>query len=187
MDAVKELAAEAGLEVPAPDPREAQQAEERAGLHEVTAAAQEWFRASLDEPEGARARAYLKSRGFDAHTVERFGFGYAPDGRNALKKALAQFDEAMLVEAGMLIQVEEREPYDRFRDRLTMPIHDARGRVIGFAGAHPRRREKGRAQVPQFARYAAVRQGPHAVQPAPRRARLRASPAASSWSKARWT
>src|SRR5918993_1588364 len=56
MDAVKELAAEAGLEVPAPDPRAAQQAEERAGLHEVMAAAQEFFRASLAEPEGARAR-----------------------------------------------------------------------------------------------------------------------------------
>src|SRR3989337_1003415 len=70
MDAVKELASEAGLEVPALDPRAAQQAEERAGLHEVTAAAQEWFRANLDAPEGARARAYLKSRGFDAHTIE---------------------------------------------------------------------------------------------------------------------
>jgi DNA primase len=56
MDAVKELASEAGLEVPAMDPRAAQQAEERAGLHEVTAAAQEWFRANLDKPEGARAR-----------------------------------------------------------------------------------------------------------------------------------
>ena len=66
------------------------------------AAAQDWFRASLDAPEGARARDYLKSRGFDAHTMERFGFGFAPDGRNALKAALAQFDEAMLVEAGLL-------------------------------------------------------------------------------------
>ena len=76
MDAVKELAAEAGLEVPAPDPREAQRAEQQAGLHDVMAAAQDWFRASLDTPEGARARDYLKSRGFDAHTMERFGFGY---------------------------------------------------------------------------------------------------------------
>ena len=134
MDAVKELASEAGLEVPAMDPRAAQQAEERAGLHEVTAAAQEWFRANLDAPEGARARTYLKSRGFDAHTIERFGFGYAPDARNALKKALARFDEPLLVEAGMLIAVDDRDPYDRFRDRLTMPIHDPRGRVIGFAG-----------------------------------------------------
>ena len=134
MDAVKELAAEAGMDVPAPDPRAAQAAEERAGLHEVMAAAQEWFKASLDEPGGARALAYLKSRGFDAHTMERFGFGYAPEGRQALKQALARFDEAMLVEAGLRIVVEERDPYDRFRDRLMLPIHDPRGRVIGFAG-----------------------------------------------------
>jgi DNA primase len=133
MDAVKELAAEAGLEVPAPDPRQAERAEQQAGLHEVMAAAQEWFRACLDTPEGTRAREYLALRGFDGHTLERFGFGYAPNARNGARQALAQFDEAMLVEAGMLIQVDEREPYDRFRDRLTIPIHDARGRVIAFA------------------------------------------------------
>ena len=53
MDAVKELAAEAGMEVPALDPRAARQAEERAGLHEVMQAAQDWFAASLEGPSGA--------------------------------------------------------------------------------------------------------------------------------------
>ena len=138
MDAVKELAAEAGLDVPAPDPRAAQKAEQQAGLHEVLAAAQNFYRAQLETAEGAKARAYLASRRFDPLTMERFGFGYAPAGRQALKAALNQFDEAMLIEAGMRIAVDDdqgnkREPYDRFRDRLTMPIHDARGRVIGFA------------------------------------------------------
>jgi DNA primase len=133
MDAVKELAAEAGMEVPRPDPRAAQKAEQQAGLHEVMAAAQDWYRSSLDTPEGARAREYLKSRRFDAHTLDRFGFGYAPNERNAVKKALARFDEALLIEAGLLIHVDDKAPYDRFRDRLTIPIHDARGRVIGFA------------------------------------------------------
>ncbi|QDM39885.1 DNA primase [Altererythrobacter sp. TH136] len=133
MDAVKELAGEAGLEVPAPDPRAAQRAEQQAGLHEVTQAAQDWFRASLDTPAGAKAREYLASRDFDAHTLERFGFGYAPNARNAIGGALKQFDRAMLIEAGLLIAVDEKEPYDRFRDRLTIPIHDPRGRVIGFA------------------------------------------------------
>lgn len=133
MDAVRELAGEAGLEVPAPDPRAAQRAEQAAGLHEVMQAAQDWYRESLLTPAGTKACAYLESRGFDAHTKERFGFGYAPGARQALKGALGQFDEAMLVEAGMRIAVDDKEPYDRFRDRLTMPIHDARGRVIGFA------------------------------------------------------
>lgn len=133
MDAVRELASEAGMELPAPDPREARKAEQKAGLHDVMAAAQEWFRANLARPDGARARDYLASRRFDAHTLERFGFGFAPDSRNALKSALGQFDEPMLIEAGLRIAADEREPYDRFRGRLTIPIHDARGRVIAFA------------------------------------------------------
>jgi DNA primase len=133
MDAIKELAGEAGLEVPAPDPRAAQRAEQQAGLHDVMQAAQEWFRASLDTPAGARAREYLASRGFDPHTLQRFGFGYAPNARSGIARALEQFDRAMLIEAGLLIAVDEKEPYDRFRDRLTIPIHDARGRVIAFA------------------------------------------------------
>jgi DNA primase len=134
MDAVKELAAEAGMEVPAPDPRAAQAAEQRDTLHDVTAAAQAWFANSLAAPEGENARAYLATRGFDAHTVQRFGFGYASEGRQALKAALSQFPESLLIEAGLRIVVEEKEPYDRFRGRLMLPIEDARGRVIAFGG-----------------------------------------------------
>lgn len=134
MDAVKELAAQAGMEVPAPSPREAEAAQQRAGLHDVCAAAQAWFVAQLASPAGEKAREYLKRRGFNARTVERFGFGYAPDDRSALKTALARFDESLLVEAGLLIQVDDKAPYDRFRGRLMLPIQDARERVIGFGG-----------------------------------------------------
>src|SRR5690606_8445231 len=137
MDAVRELAAQAGMEVPAPDPRDARKAEQQAGLHEGMQAAQDWFRANLDTPDGARAREYLQSRRFDGHTLDRFGFGFAPSSRTALKAALGQFPEPMLIEAGLRIAPKDlgsdRDPYDRFRDRLTIPIHDARGRVIGFA------------------------------------------------------
>ncbi len=134
MDAVKELASEAGMEVPAPDPRAAKQAEQLGGLHDVMKAAQDWFAAMLAAPEGERARAYLATRGFDAHTVQRFGFGYAPEGRQALKEALKAFPEAQLIEAGLRIAVDDKEPYDRFRGRLMLPIEDARGRVIAFGG-----------------------------------------------------
>lgn len=134
MDAVKELAAEAGMEVPAADPRAAQKAEERAGLHEVMQAAQDWFVSKLAANEGSGAREYLKSRGFDAHTVERFGFGYAPPDRQGMKAALSQFEQPMLIEGGLRIAVDDKEPYDRFRSRLMLPIQDARGRVIAFGG-----------------------------------------------------
>ncbi len=134
MDAVKDLAAEAGLEIPAPDPRAAAAAEQRDSLHDVTKAAQDWFAARLASDEGARARAYLATRGFNDRTIERFGFGYAPEGRQALKAALSQFSETMLIEAGLRIAVDDKEPYDRFRGRLMLPIEDARGRVIAFGG-----------------------------------------------------
>ncbi|QZD92847.1 DNA primase [Qipengyuania xiapuensis] len=134
MDAVKELAAEAGMEVPAPDPRAAERAEKRASLHDVTAAAQQWYVDQLGSAEGAEARAYLKSRGFSANVVREFGFGFAPEDRQALKRALSKFDERMLIEAGMRIEVEDKDPYDRFRGRLMLPIQDTRGRVIAFGG-----------------------------------------------------
>jgi DNA primase len=147
MDAVKELAAEAGMEVPRPDPREAEQAERRAGLHDVMASAQEWFRNNLLSDEGRKAREYLASRGLDGHTIDRFGFGYAPDDRNALKKALAQYEEPMLIEAGLRIAVEDKQPYDRFRGRLMLPIQDARGRIIAFGG---RILDKDKTDAPKY-------------------------------------
>ena len=134
MDAVKELAAEAGMEVPAADPRAAQMIEQRVGLHEVMQAAQDWFETRLQAEDGSHARAYLQSRGFDAHTVKRFGFGYAPPDRQAMKAALGRFDETALIEGGLRIAVDDKEPYDRFRSRLMLPIQDARGRVIAFGG-----------------------------------------------------
>jgi DNA primase len=134
MDAVKELAAEAGMDVPAPDPRAARQAEQRASLHDVMAAAQEWFVANLNGEGGKAARDYLATRGFDDATVRKFGFGFAPDERQALKAGLSRFPESMLLEAGLRIAVEGRDPYDRFRGRLMLPIQDIRGRVIAFGG-----------------------------------------------------
>ncbi|VVT15157.1 DNA primase [Erythrobacter sp. EC-HK427] len=134
MDAVKELAAEAGMEVPAPDPRAAERAEKRASLHDVMQAAQDWFVARLASDEGVGARRYLEKRGLSQRMIEQFGFGYAPDDKLAIKQALSQFDEAMLVEAGLLIAVDDKLPYARFRGRLMLPIQDARGRVIAFGG-----------------------------------------------------
>src|SRR5436190_1969350 len=91
MDAVKELAGEAGLELPAPDPKAREREEQRQGLDDVMTAAQAFYISSLQAEGGAAARKYLATRGFSARTVERFGFGFAPEGRQALKGALAQY------------------------------------------------------------------------------------------------
>lgn len=134
MDAVKELADAAGMEVPALDPRAQQRAERAKDLYDVMQVAQSWFEEQLGGIDGAQARDYLQKRGIAEATRKRFGFGYAPDSRGKLKAALKEFGTEKLVEAGLLIEPEgEREPYDRFRGRLTFPIRDRRGRVIAFS------------------------------------------------------
>jgi len=135
MDAVKELAEQAGMEVPAPDPRALARAERAAGLYEVMEAAAAWFVEQLEGVEGGAALAYLRERGIKEATRRKFGFGFAPDSRGKLRAALKRFGNEKLVEAGLLIAPEEgKEPYDRFRGRLMFPIRDPRGRCIGFSG-----------------------------------------------------
>lgn len=136
MDAVKELAGKAGMDVPAPDPRAQEKAERSAGLHDVMAAAQKWFAEHLAGIEGGEARAYLANRGIDAKVIDRFGIGFAPDARGKLKAALKDLGEDKLIDTGMLIKPDEGEKasYDRFRGRIMIPIRDARGRVIAFGG-----------------------------------------------------
>ena len=134
IDAVKELAAEAGMEVPAPDPVAAKKAEKRAELVDVTTEAQDWFVENLKGYEGREALAYLKQRGLTRETLREFGFGYAPESKQALNRALSRFDERMLVESGMRIRTDDGNTYDRFRGRVMLPIQDARGRVIAFGG-----------------------------------------------------
>ena len=135
MDAVKELAAKAGMEVPAPDPKARERAERAASLTDVMASVAAWYAEQLNGIAGADAREYLKRRGIDQATIQRFGLGLAPDSRTALKRALEKLGEDRLVETGMLIKPDDGgEPYDRFRGRLMFPIRDPRGRVIAFGG-----------------------------------------------------
>lgn len=134
MDAVKELAGKAGLEVPAPDPKARERAERTSTLTDVMASCLKWFAEQLAGIEGAEAREYLKNRGIGPATIARFGIGLAPEGRNKLKTALLSLGEDKLVETGMLIKPDDGETYDRFRGRIMIPIRDARGRVIAFGG-----------------------------------------------------
>jgi DNA primase len=135
MDAVKELAAKAGMEVPAPDPVARERAERQSSLTDVMASVASWYAEQLQGLAGADARDYLKRRGIDDATVGRFGIGFAPDGRSALKRALEKLGEDRLIETGMLIKPDDGGvSYDRFRGRLMIPIRDPRGRVIAFGG-----------------------------------------------------
>lgn len=134
IDAVKELCDAAGMQMPAPDPRAAEKAERAKGLHEACADAAAWYADQLWGVNGAEARALLERRGIRAQTARAFGMGFAPDSRRGIRDALKDYGDRLLIEAGLLIEVEGKEPYDRFRGRLMIPIRDPRGRVIAFGG-----------------------------------------------------
>ena len=134
IDAVKELAQAAGLEMPAQDRHAAKKAERAKGLVEACEDAAGWFVQQLGGIAGAEARAVLVKRGIKAETARAFGLGYAPDSRGKLRADLKDYGDPLLVEAGLLVQVENKEPYDRFRGRLMIPIRDQRGRAIAFGG-----------------------------------------------------
>ncbi len=135
-EAVERLAEQAGMPVPTSRPEDRERADRDKGLAAAAEAAAAWFERQLREPRAAPARDYLAGRGLDAAAIQRFRLGYAPDGRTALKAALMGqgFAEAQLVEAGLLIRVDDQPTYDRFRNRIIFPIADRRGRVIAFGG-----------------------------------------------------
>ena len=134
MEAVKQLAAEAGLEVPAPSPEARAKAEVADSLADLTARAAQWFQAQLAGDAGAAARAYLDRRGVTPATARQFGLGFSLDNRTALRSHLKEATAEKLLEAGLIGRSEEGETFDRFRGRLMFPIRDRRGRVVGFGG-----------------------------------------------------
>jgi len=134
IDAVKELAAAVGMQMPEWQPPSAQEAarrERETDLYGLMEKAMDFYRGELKK--SPRAIEYLKGRGLTGEIAARFRIGYAPDDWQALKGAFPQYEEAALVEAGLVVQNEGKR-YDRFRDRVMFPIYSARGAVIGFGG-----------------------------------------------------
>jgi len=131
-DAVEELARDAGLEVPRQASIETARAVETTDLSGLLLEAARFYRAALKD--SARAIDYLKGRGLTGEVAVRFGVGYAPDDWQPLAKVFNDYAASTLETAGLVIAGEGGKRYDRFRDRIMFPIHDASGRVIGFGG-----------------------------------------------------
>jgi DNA primase len=134
-EAVERLAGEAGLELPKPDPQFERTAKERLGLFDALEAAARVFEDALTTGEGREALRYAEQRGLSRAILKEFRIGFAANAKDALKSALLKkgFTEAQLLEAGLLIKPDDgRASYDRFRNRLTIPILDGKGRVIAF-------------------------------------------------------
>jgi len=134
VDAIKDLAAQVGMQVPEsrpPSPQEAARRSRETDLGAVMEKAMEFYRAELKK--SPRAIEYLKGRGLTGEIAARFRVGYAPDDWQALKAPFPSYEDSSLVEAGLVIENDGKR-YDRFRDRVMFPIFSARGAVIGFGG-----------------------------------------------------
>jgi DNA primase len=134
-EAARSLAGELGIEIP--EERGAPEAGLGTRIYEANEIAQELYREALRKPEGEIARSYLTSRGFDGAAADRFGIGFAPARWDAVAERLRKKRIAgdLGVKAGLLAERKSGSGhYDRLRGRLTFPIQDVRGRVIGFGG-----------------------------------------------------
>jgi DNA primase len=137
-EAVRSLAARAGLPVPEPDDarQDAESQRDRDSLlkaHEVAAA---WYREQLETLAGAAARRLLAERGLNAEIIGRLGIGYAPASREALKTRLLKdgFALPLLLKSGLILQRDEGTIVDRFRNRLMIPICRDNGAIVAFGG-----------------------------------------------------
>ncbi len=112
---------------------------QREQSYEILAIAANFYQHALNQPQGKIALNYLKlDRAFSEETIQGFQLGYSPSGWETLANYLIeqkQFPPKAVESAGLIIPRKDGNSYyDRFRDRLMIPIWDVQGRVIGFGG-----------------------------------------------------
>jgi DNA primase len=111
----------------------------REQLYEILALTAKFYEHALVQPQGQPALRYLiEGRRLTPDVIQQFQVGYAPGGWSTLHGYLVEqknYPETLVEQAGLIVPRKEGNGYyDRFRDRLMIPIHDIQGRVIGFGG-----------------------------------------------------
>ena len=131
---VKDLATRAGMQVPESEGRSFK--DEKPGqtrtLIDIMARAAQYYKDQLKA--SPRAIEYCKKRGLTGEVAARFGMGYAPDGWQNLQEIFPDYNAEELKTAGLVIENESGRRYDRFRDRLMIPIINPKGEIIAFGG-----------------------------------------------------
>ena len=139
-EAIKLQAQRLGIDLPAKksSPEEERRRREEKTLLKINEFAQDFYHECLIKTaRGEVGRKYLTARGITAETIENFKIGYAPDEwENLLPKLTRQGFSPVQLEAVGLIAKRKNSPgyYDRFRDRIMIPIADVFGHVVGFGG-----------------------------------------------------
>ncbi|MFM9164256.1 MAG: DNA primase [Solirubrobacterales bacterium] len=136
------------LELTDEDPRSAEKRKRRERLLELLERTAAFYvRNFWEGEEAAESRAYMAERGLDEAMLREFRVGYAPSAWDRVLVAAreAGYSEAELLEAGLVARNEKGNVYDRFRRRITFPLCDPRGRVLGFGA-----RAVGADQKPKY-------------------------------------
>ncbi|HJV49113.1 MAG TPA: DNA primase [Geothrix sp.] len=133
-EALEQLARAAGIDLPQRRERPSAEVDLETRMRSALDAAQAFFESQLGRHEGARA--YLRERGYEGAFLAEAGFGMAPDSWDALVNHLRglNFSGELLEQTGLASRSERGTQIDFLRNRLTIPIHDARGRVVAFGG-----------------------------------------------------
>ncbi len=132
------LANKAGISLAALTTPEKQiQNKEREKLFEVNEAAAEYYHhLLLNTSVGEIARNYVTRRGLLPETIKNFQLGFAPEGWDTIKQYLKdkEYGEAELLASGLVVERDDKNSYDRFRNRLMFPIRNIQGKILGFGG-----------------------------------------------------
>jgi DNA primase len=134
-ETLRQLAGRAGVELKPRTPQQEQAEEEHARLRELLETAATFYRHSLNEtPAGASVLAYLQKRGLAGEALETFEVGFAPVSWDACTHHLGErgYTKEEMLQAGIASERESGGVFDRFRNRIMLPIRDARGRMTGF-------------------------------------------------------
>ena len=133
-DAVANLARRVGMEVPQQQYGDKERRQRRERVLALNKEAARFYHQNLELPQGAQVAAYIGKRRISRRFVNRFGLGAAADAWDTLIKAMAAkgYDKADLLEAGLAVAGKNGGIYDKFRNRLMLPVIDVRGDVIGF-------------------------------------------------------
>ena len=140
-EALEALGEQAGVEVRERTPEQKQQAERNDVLRGMLKEAASAYAKKLydsSDPDAVAALDYARNqRGLSDETIKAFGIGYAPDGWNNLLDHLTElgYEQDDIIAAGLALKSDRTGTvYDRFRNRLMVPIRDRRGRTVGFGG-----------------------------------------------------
>jgi len=133
-EAIRQLADKMGMEVPEEDPGDREWRYRRERILTLNKLAARFYYEQLSTPQGANVAAYISKRRISKKFANRFGLGAAPDAWDSLIRAMAEkgYDKRDLLEAGLAVAGKNGGIYDKFRNRLMLPVIDLRGDVIGF-------------------------------------------------------